>query len=48
MAFAALFARYPDLDLAVAVDALPWEEIPGFRRLKRLPVRLTRAKDAAR
>jgi cytochrome P450 len=39
VAFAALFRLYPDLALAIPADRLPWERSPGFRRLKRLPVR---------
>jgi cytochrome P450 len=39
VALAALFRHYPDLALAIPADRLPWERSPGFRRLKRLPVR---------
>jgi hypothetical protein len=40
IALRALFARYPDLTLAVEPDQIAWQPVPGSRRLTELPVRL--------
>lgn len=38
VAFTAIFARYPDLALAVPADRLEWKRLPATRQLARLPV----------
>ncbi|MFJ2264623.1 cytochrome P450 [Streptomyces sp. NPDC087844] len=43
VAFARLFARYPDLRLACPMDSLRWKPLPVTRQLQELPVRLETA-----
>ncbi|MFJ1561531.1 cytochrome P450 family protein [Streptomyces mirabilis] len=40
VALPALFGRFPELSLAVAPENLPWQKVPGLRRLTALPVEL--------
>jgi len=44
VALPALFDRFPELRLAVAPAQLPWQALPGLRRLAELPVRLRPAR----
>ena len=37
-ALQALFTRWPELELAVAPDAIRWRKRPGLRAIERLPV----------
>lgn len=43
VALPALFDRFPELSLAVASENLPWQKVPGLRRLTALPVELASA-----
>jgi cytochrome P450 len=43
IALPALFRRFPRLTLAVDAADLPWQKLPGLRRLAELPVELAPA-----